>query len=69
MANVDRVTGETRRHGPVTPIRYERERPGEHATPTSRRWRIPDGERLESKGPRGLDAAWGREVLPAYGRR
>ena len=29
LADVDRVTGEVRRRGPVTPVRYERERPGE----------------------------------------
>ncbi|WP_425458926.1 integrase core domain-containing protein [Enorma burkinafasonensis] len=29
LADVDRVTGEARRRGPVTPVRYERERPGE----------------------------------------
>ena len=27
LADVDRVTGEARRRGPVTPVRYERERP------------------------------------------
>ena len=29
LADVDRVAGEDRRRGPVTPVRYERERPGE----------------------------------------
>ena len=29
LADVDRVTGEPRRRGPVTRVRYERERPGE----------------------------------------
>lgn len=29
LADIDRVTGEVRRRGPVTAVRYERERPGE----------------------------------------
>ncbi len=29
LADVDRVTGKVRRHGLATPVRYERERPGE----------------------------------------
>ena len=29
LADVDRVSGEARLRGPVTPVRYERERPGE----------------------------------------
>ena len=44
LADVDRVTGEARRRGPVTPVRYERERPGElvHAD-VKKVARIPDG--------------------------
>ena len=44
LADVDRVTGELRRRGPVTPVRYERERPGEllHVD-VKKMARIPDG--------------------------
>lgn len=44
LADVDRVTGEARRRGPVTPVRYERERPGEllHVD-VKKVARIPDG--------------------------
>ena len=44
LADVDRVTGEARRRGPVTPVRYERERPGELVhVDVKRVARIPDG--------------------------
>lgn len=44
LADVDRVTGEVRRRGPVTPVRYERDRPGEliHVD-VKKVARIPDG--------------------------
>lgn len=44
LSDVDRVTGEVRRHGPVTRVRHERERPGEllHVD-VKRVARIPDG--------------------------
>ena len=44
LADVDRVTGEVRARGPVTPVRYERERPGEllHVD-VKKVARIPDG--------------------------
>ena len=44
LADVDRVTGEVRRRGPVTPVRYERERPGELVhVDVKKVARIPDG--------------------------
>lgn len=44
LADVDRVTGEERRRGPVTPVRYERERPGELVhVDVKKVARIPDG--------------------------
>ncbi len=44
LADVDRVTGETRRRGPVTPVRYERGRPGELVhVDVKKVARIPDG--------------------------
>ena len=44
LADVDRVTGEARRRGPVTPVRYERERPGELVhVDVKKVARIPDG--------------------------
>ena len=44
LTDVDRVTGEVRRRGPVTPVRYERGRPGEliHVD-VKKVARIPDG--------------------------
>ena len=44
LADVDRVTGEVRARGPVTRVRYERERPGEllHVD-VKKVARIPDG--------------------------
>lgn len=61
LADVDRVTGEARRRGPVTPVRYERERPGEllHVD-VKKVARIPDGggHRALGRGcaPRGARA-------------
>lgn len=44
LADVDRVTGEARHRGPVTPVRYERERPGELVRVDVKKVaRIPDG--------------------------
>lgn len=44
LADVDRVTGEVRRRGPVTPVRYERERAGELVhVDVKRVARIPGG--------------------------
>ena len=44
LADVDRVTGEARARGPVTPVRYERERPGELVhVDVKKVARIPDG--------------------------
>lgn len=44
LADVDRVTGEFRRRGPATPVRYERERPGELVhVDVKKVARIPDG--------------------------
>lgn len=62
LADVDRVTGEVRRRGPVTPVRYERERPGEllHVD-VKRVARIPDGGGWRadpSSAPRGSGAGW-----------
>ncbi len=59
LADVDRVTGERRRRGPVTPVRYERERPGELVhVDVKRVARIPDGGGWRARGrgastPRG----------------
>lgn len=44
LTDVDRVTGEVRRRGPVTPVRYERPRPGELVhVDVKRVARIPEG--------------------------
>ena len=44
LADVDRVTGEARRRGPATRVRYERERPGEPARVDVKKVaRMPDG--------------------------
>lgn len=44
LADIDRVTGEVRRRGPVTAVRYERERPGELVhVDVKKVARIPDG--------------------------
>lgn len=61
LVDVDRVAGEPRRRGPVTPVRYERERPGEllHVD-VKRVARVPDGS-----GHRALGRG---HVVPACGR-
>ena len=55
LADVDRVTGEVRRRGPVTPVRYERERPGEllHVD-VKKVARIPDGGGWGARGESAL---------------
>ena len=51
LADVDRVTGEQRRRGPVTPMRYERERPGELVhVDVKRVARVPDGGGWRARG-------------------
>lgn len=51
LADVDRVTGEVRRRGPVTPVRYERERPGELVhVDVKKVARIPDGGGRRARG-------------------
>lgn len=51
LADVDRVTGEVRRRGPVTPVRYERERPGELVhVDVKKVARIPDGGGWRARG-------------------
>lgn len=59
LADVDRVTGELRRCGPATPVRYERERPGEllHVD-VKKVARIPDGGGHRALG-RGCGSARG----------
>ncbi|MDO4442262.1 MAG: IS481 family transposase [Slackia sp.] len=59
LADVDRVTGEPRRRGPVTRVRYERERPGEllHVD-VKKVARIPDGGGHRALG-RGCGSARG----------
>lgn len=65
LADVDRVTGEPRRRGPVTPVRYERSRPGELVhVDVKKVARIPDGGGWRARGrgcgsPRGA----GRDCL------
>lgn len=70
LADVDRVTGEARRRGPVTAVRYERERPGELVhVDVKKVARIPDGGGHRALG-RGCGSARGAGgVLPARGRR
>lgn len=59
LADVDRVTGEVRRRGPVTPVRYERERPGELVhVDVKKVARIPDGGGWRALG-RGNDRSRG----------
>ena len=54
LADVDRVTGEVRRRGPVTPVRYERERPGELVhVDVKKVARIPDGGGWRALGRSG----------------
>lgn len=56
LADVGRVTGEPRRRGPVTRVRYERERPGEllHVD-VKKVARIPDGGGWRARGASELD--------------
>ena len=63
LDDIDRVTGELCARGPVTRVRYERERPGSWSTSTSRRCRAYP--RAAAIGPSG--AAAGRGGSP--GRR
>lgn len=60
LADVDRVTGEVRRRGPVAPVRHGRERPGEllHVD-VKKVARIPDGGGWRALG-RGNDPSRGR---------
>ena len=59
LADVDRVTGEVRRRGPVTPVRHERERPGELVhVDVKKVARIPDGGGHRALG-RGCGSARG----------
>ena len=59
LTDVDRATGEVRRRGPVTPVRYEHDRPGELIRVDVKKVaRIPDGGRHRALGrgcgsPRG----------------
>ena len=55
LADVDRVTGEPRRRGPVTPRRYERERPGELVhVDVKKVARVPDGGGRRARGADAL---------------
>ena len=58
LADVDRVTGEVRRRGPATPVRYEREGPGEllHVD-VKKVARIPDGGGWRANGRPGRPRA------------
>lgn len=69
LADVDRVTGEARRRGPVAPVRYERERPGEllHVD-VKKVARIPDGGGHRALG-RGLPARRRRRLQQGRLRR
>ena len=59
LADVDRVTGEVRPRGPVTPMRYKRERPGELVhVDVKKVARIPDGGGHRALG-RGCGSARG----------
>lgn len=56
LADVDRVTGEPRRRGPVARVRYERERPGEPLhVDVKKVARIPDGGGWRARGASELD--------------
>ena len=62
LADVDRVTGEVRRRGPATPVRYEREAPGEllHVD-VKKVARVPDGGGWRARActsPSTTSAAW-----------
>lgn len=51
LADVDRVTGEVRRRGPVTPVRHGREHPGELVhVDVKKVARIPDGGGWRARG-------------------
>lgn len=55
LADVDRVTGEPRRRGPVTRVRYERERPGELVhVDVKKVARIPEGGGWRARGADAL---------------
>lgn len=55
LADVDRVTGEPGRRGPVTPRRYERERPGELVhVDVKKVARVPDGGGRRARGADAL---------------
>lgn len=58
LADVDRVTGEVRPRGPATPVRYEREAPGEllHVD-VKKVARIPDGGGWRANGRPGRPRA------------
>ena len=59
LADVDRVTGEVRRRGPVTPVRHGRERPGELVhVDVKKVARIPEGGGWRARG-RGCGSAPG----------
>ena len=59
LADVDRVTGEVRRRGPATAVRYERDRPGELVhVDVKKVARIPDGGGHRALG-RGCGSARG----------
>lgn len=62
LSDVDRVAGEVRHRGPVTPpVRYGRERPGELIlVDVKKAARIPD-----AVGHSALDAATARSAGPA----
>lgn len=66
LADVDRVTGETRIRGPVTAVRYERERPGEllHVD-VKKVARIPDGGGWRARG-RGAAPSTGAGTACLY---
>ena len=69
LADVDRVTGEVRRRGPATPVRYERERPGELVhVDVKKVARIPDGGGWRALG-RGGDPSKGHSGAAATPRR
>ena len=69
LADVDRVTGEARRRGPVTPVRYERERPGELVyVDVKKVARIPDGGGHRALG-RGCGSAAFAGELASRGDR
>lgn len=63
LADVDRVTGEVRRRGPATPVRYEREGPGELVhVDVKKVARVPDGGGWGALG-RGRDPSRGHSGI------